>query len=235
MSTKQKLDSQTMALRAATEFQEGMTINLGYGIPSMCANFVPEGREVLFHTENGCLGYGGVASKEEATLHLMNAGGMPVTRRPGMSFFDHAESFCMIRGRHLDLTVLGGLQVSERGDLANWIRARLGDQSVAEWIRVGGRAPTIGGAMDLAVGAKKVMVIMTHVAPDGAPKIVKECTYELTAKRCVNVIITDIAVVEVATSGLVLKEVAPGFTPNDIQSVTEPELIIDPLITEIQL
>lgn len=232
---KQRLDEQTMALRVAKEFQDGMTVNLGYGIPSLCANMVPEGREVLFHTETGCLGFGPIASVEETSFHLMNASGQPITSRPGMSVFDHAESFCMIRGKHLDLCVLGGLQVSEKGDLANWVRANLEGKSVVDWVRSGGKAPTLGGAMDLGSGSNKIIVVMTHTDAKGRPKIVKECTLEITARHCVSMIITDMAVIEVTPQGLVLTEVAPGFTPADIQAVTEPKLIISHALKEMEI
>ena len=211
---KERLDEQTMALRVAREFEDGMVVNLGFGIPTMAANFIPEGREIVFHSENGCLGYGRAAvSEEEQDFHLINASGQFVTRQPGMSFFDHAESFSMIRGSHLDMCVLGGLQVSEKGDLANWL--------------IPGREPgNIGGAMDLAFGARYLVVVMTHTTKDSAPKILYKCTYNLTAPRSVNLIITDIAVIEVIESGLLLKETAPGWTVEEIQDLTEPRLKI---------
>ncbi len=211
---KQRLDEQTMALRVAKEFEDGMIVNLGFGIPTLAANFIPEGKEVVFQSENGCLGFGGTAIKEEdQDFHLINASGQFVLPQVGMSFFDHAESFSMIRGGHIDLCVLGGLQVSEKGDLANWL--------------IPGREPGgMGGAMDLAVGAARLAIVMTHTTSEGEPKILKECTYYLTAPRCVNLIITDIAVIEVTGDALVLKETAPGWTPEEIQALTEPELII---------
>jgi 3-oxoacid CoA-transferase B subunit len=211
-----------MALRAAKEFDDGMVINLGIGIPTLAVNFIPSGREVLFQTENGALGFGPIAQLEEADIDLVNAGGQPVTRKPGMSLFDHAESFVMIRGGHIDLCVLGGLQVSEKGDLANWLLPKRGVGS-------------IGGGMDLAFGAKKIIVVMTHNTKEGEPKIVKECTYALTAPECVDLIITDIAVIEVAGQGLVLKEIAPGWTAEEVQALTEAELIVDSEPKEIEL
>ena len=211
---KERLDDQTMALRVAAEFEDGMIANLGFGIPTLAANFVPEGKEVVFHSENGCLGYGpNPATEEEQDFHLVNASGQFATRLVGMSFFDHAESFSMIRGKHVDLCVLGGLQVSEKGDLANWL--------------IPGREPGgMGGAMDLAANAARLIVVMTHTAKNDEPKILKECTYYLTAPRCVDMIITDLAVIEVTGDGLVLKEVAPGWTAEEIQALTEPKLII---------
>lgn len=222
MVERRRLDEQTMALRAAKEFEDGMVINLGIGIPTLAVNFIPSGREVMFQTENGALGFGPVARVEEADIDLVNAGGQPVTRKPGMSFFDHAESFVMIRGGHIDLCVLGGLQVSERGDLANWLLPKRGVGS-------------IGGGMDLAFGARRTIVVMTHNTKEGKPKIVKRCTYALTAPECVDLIVTDIAVIEVAEQGLVLKEVAPGWTAEEVQAVTEAELIVAPDLKEIEL
>jgi len=234
---KQRLDEQTVALRLAKEFQDGMVVNLGGGLPTLASNFIPEGREVLFHSENGMLGYGPIASMEEADWNLFNASLQPVTPLPGMSFFSHDESFAMIRGKHIDICALGALQVSEKGDLANWIRGNLGQYggSINNWIKAGNFPPGIGGAMDLAHGAKKIIVAMTHVAKDGKPKIVRECTFELTGRRCVSLIITDMAVVEVTGKGLVLKEVAPGFTAEEVQSVTEANLIISTDLKEMEL
>ncbi len=210
----EKLDEQTMGLRVAKEFEDGMIVNLGFGIPTMATNFIPEGKEVVFQSENGVLGFGRTAiTEEEQDFHLINASGQMVTRQPGMCFFDHAESFSMIRGKHIDLCVLGGLQVSEKGDLANWV--------------IPGREPgSIGGAMDLAFGAAKLMVVMTHVTKNNEPKVVKECTYELTAPRCVSKVITDIAVIEITPEGMVLKETAPGWDVEAVQALTEPKLII---------
>jgi acyl CoA:acetate/3-ketoacid CoA transferase beta subunit len=154
-----------------------------------------------------------------------------------MSFFGHDESFAMIRGGHIDISVLGALEVSEKGDLANWAIGNMADYKgdVVAWIKTGRFPPGIGGAMDLAVGAKKVIVSMIHTTKDNKPKIVRECKYELTAKQCVSLIFTDLAVIEITPKGLVLKEIAPGFTPNEIQAVTEPHLIIAKDLKEIEL
>ena len=222
MEEKQRLDRQTMALRAAKEFEDGMVVNLGIGIPTLCVNFIPEEKEVLFHTENGALGFGPIAAPEESDLDLVNAGGQFVTAREGMSFFPHDESFAMIRGGHIDLCVLGGMQVSENGDLANWLLPERGIGS-------------IGGAMDLAFGAKKLIVIMEHTTKDSKLRILNRCNYELTAPRCVSLIVTDIAVIEVTDEGLVLKEVAPGWSAEEVQALTEPKLIIAPDLKEIEL
>lgn len=234
---KARLDEQTIAMRVAKEFKDGMIVNLGGGIPSLACNFVAEGREVLFHTENGALGYGGIASTDEADWDLFNASFQPITYLPGMSFFNHDESFAMIRGGHIDISALGALEVSEKGDLANWAIGHMADYDgdIVSWIKTGRFPPAIGGAMDLAVGAKRVIVAMTHTTKDGNPKIVRECRYELTARQCVSLIVTDMAVIEVTPTGLVLKEIAPGLTPDEIQAVTEPPLIIASDIKEIEL
>jgi 3-oxoacid CoA-transferase subunit B len=220
---KARLDEQTMALRVAREFQDGMIVNLGFGIPTLAANFIPEDKEVIFHAENGCLGYGPMpTSEEEIDFNLVNATGQFATPRLGMSFFDHAESFSMIRGKHIDLCVLGGLQVSEKGDLANYV--------------IPGREPgNIGGGMDLAFGAARLVVVMTHTTRDNQPKILKQCTYPLTAPHCVNLIITDIAVIEVTPEGLVLKETAPDWEVKEIQALTEPKLKVAADLKQISL
>jgi len=224
VKTKERVDEQTIALRAAKEIRDGDYVNLGFGIPTLASNFVPEGKTVFFHSESGIIGYGRIATEEEADEMgwiLVNASGQPVMPLPGLSLFHMGEAFDMIRGGQLDLTILGGLQVSERGDLANW------------------RAPhlftSIGGAMDLAASTKKVIVCMTHVTRSNEYKIVRKCTFPLTARECVDLIISDIAVIEVAKAGLVLKEVAPGWTAEEVQALTEPKLTIAPDLKEIEL
>jgi 3-oxoacid CoA-transferase subunit B len=220
---KEKLDRQTIALRVAKEFEDGAVVNLGGGIPALAANYVPEGRTVMFHAENGVLGFGAVpGTKEEEKPYYLGANGIPFSPRPGMSFFHHADSFAMIRGGHIDVTVLGALQVSEKGDLANWTFPERG---------IG----NIGGAMDLAAGCNRVIVAMEHITPKGQMKILKQCSYPLTAARCVNLIVTDIAVVQVTTEGLVLMETAPGWTVEEIQALTEPKLLVSPNLQEIEL
>jgi 3-oxoacid CoA-transferase B subunit len=219
---KIRLDEQTIALRAAKEFQDGVVVNLGYGMPGLCANFIPEGRTVFFQSENGVLGYGELAPDEEKDYELINACDQPVTRQPGMCFFDSGISFDMIRGGHIDIVVLGAYQVSEKGDLANWGRP-------------GRPATGMGGAMDLAIGAKRVIVTMIHTTKEGEPRIVKQCTYPLTAKECVSTIFTDIAVIEVTPRGLVLKEIAPGWSAEEVQKLTQPKLIVTSDLKEIEL
>lgn len=219
---KARLDEQTIALRVAKEFEDGMVINLGYGMPGLCANLIPEGRTVHFHGENGILGYGALGEDKEKDYELINASDQPVTPMPGMCFFDSAMSFDMIRGGHIDLVVLGAYQVSQTGDLANWGRP-------------GRPATGMGGGMDLAAGCKSVIVMMLHNTKEGAARIVKQCSFPLTAKNCVDKIFTDLAVIDVTPKGLILKEVAPGWTAEEVQSLTEAPLIIAGDLKEIEL
>jgi 3-oxoacid CoA-transferase B subunit len=222
LQEKDRLDRQIMALRVAKEFKDGDIVNLGIGIPGLAANFVPAGREVIFHSENGVLGYGEVTLPGEGDLDLVNAGGQTVSRQPGMCFFSHDESFAIVRGGHLNVSVMGAYQVSEKGDLANYM---VPERQVG----------TIGGAMDLAFGAKRLIIVMNHTTKEGNYRIVKKCAYLLTAPKCVDLIVTDIAVIEVTKRGLVLKEVAPGWTPEDVQKLTEPRLIVAPDCHDIEL
>ncbi|MEK4149087.1 3-oxoacid CoA-transferase subunit B [Robertmurraya sp. FSL W8-0741] len=202
-----------MASRAAKEIKAGMVVNLGIGIPSLVPNFLAPETEVLFHAENGVLGMGPSPSKGEEDAMLCNAGGFPVTVIPGASYFDSATAFAMIRGGYLDMTILGGLEVSEKGDLANWVIP-------------GKRIPGIGGGMELAEKAKKVIVLMSHVNKHGEPKILQECTLPLTARGCVDLIITDMAVIEVSEKGLLLKEVMEPFTEKDVREMTGARLLV---------
>jgi 3-oxoacid CoA-transferase B subunit len=219
---KMRLDEETIALRAAKEFEDGMVVNLGYGMPGLCANFIPEGRTVFFQSENGTLGYGPLLTDEEKDYELINASDQPVTPLPGMCFFDSATSFDMIRGGHIDVVILGAYQVSEKGDLANWGRP-------------GRPATGMGGGMDLASGSKKLMVMMLHTTKEGGPRIVRQCTFPLTARNCVKKIFTDIAVIDVTKQGLVLREVAPAWTAEEVQALTEAKLIVGEDLKEIEL
>ncbi len=219
---KTGLDEQTIALRAAKEFGDGMVINLGYGMPALCANFITDGRTVFFQSENGVLGYGPLGTDEEKDYELINASDQPVTPLPGMCFFDSAVSFDMIRGGHIDMVILGAYQVSEKGDLANWGRP-------------GRPATGMGGGMDLATGCKELVVMMLHTTKEGGPRIVKQCTFPLTAKNCVNKIFTDLAVMDVTRKGLILREVAPGWTAEEVQGLTEARLIFAEDLKEIEL
>lgn len=216
------LSRELIALRAARELQEGMYANLGIGLPTLVSRFIPENMEVMLHSENGILGYGRIATEEEMDVDLVNAGLQPVTLVPGASFFHHADSFAMIRGGHINLTILGGHQVSEKGDLANWMTPKE---------KVG----AVGGAMDLVCGAERVIVLMQHTMVSGEPRIVKQCTYPLTGKEVVSTIITNLAFIEVTQEGLLLKEVASGISVADVQAVTEPTLIVSPNLKEMEL
>ena len=222
MEDKLRLDREIIAMRAAREFSHGDVVNLGIGIPSLCSQFVPEGKSVLYHSESGVLNFGPLAEEGEEDVDLINASGNFLSWSPGMSFFHSADAFAMIRGGHIDVTVLGALQVSSRGDLANWM---LPDRGVGN----------VGGAMDLAFGAKRVIVTTEHKDRQGRPKIVSECDYPLTGIQCVNTIVTDIAVIEVLREGLLLSEVAPGWSPHEVQAETDAELIIPLSVGEISL
>jgi len=216
-----KLTREQIAERAALELPDGAYVNLGWGIPNLIAAYVPKGVDVIFHSENGILGMGPRAAAGEEDFDLVDAMKAPVTILPGGAFFSQVDAHMMTRGGHLDVAVLGGLQVSEHGDLANW--------KVPGTKASGG----IGGAMDIAVGSRRLIVTMEHVNKYGEPKIVTNCTYPLTAIECVKTIITDLAVIDVVPEGLRLREVAPGITPAEVQSVTEPQLILPERIPEM--
>jgi len=220
---KEGLTRELIALRVSRELKEGMYVNLGIGLPTLTSMFLPEDTDIILHSENGILGFGGIITeKEEADVDIVNAGSQPTTLLPGASIFDLTTSFLMIRSRRIDVAILGAYQVSERGDLANW-------QLIG--YHVGG----LGGAVELAAGVKRLIVAMEHRTKKGEPKIVKECKFPLTARSCVHTIITDLAYIEVTPEGLLLKEVAPGITTEDVQSATEPRLIIAEDLTEMDL
>ena len=197
-----------MAARVADDIPEGWYVNLGIGIPTLIADYIPAGREVILHSENGILGMGPAPSPENADPWLINAGKQQVTLVDGGAYFHHADSFAMIRGGHIDLCVLGAFEVAENGDLANWAT------STAD------AAPAVGGAMDLAVGAKHIWVITEHTTKDGAPKLVKRCSYPLTALGVVTRVYTNLAVIDVTPRGFAVREMVPGLTFEALQAKT---------------
>ncbi|MGA2810324.1 MAG: 3-oxoacid CoA-transferase subunit B [Candidatus Acidiferrum sp.] len=212
MSEKKRLTREEIAARAARELSDGAYVNLGWGIPNLIADHLPAGITVFFHSENGILGMGRRARAGEEDFDLVDAMKVPVTLTPGGSFFHQADAHLMTRGGHLDVAVLGAFQVSERGDLANW--------------KVPGAkgAGAIGGAMDIAAGTRKVIVCMEHTTRDGEPKIVRECSYPLTCLACVDSIVTDLAVIDVTEHGLVLRDLAPDWTAEEVQRLTGARL-----------
>ena len=220
-----RLGREIIAMRVAKEFRDGDVVNLGIGIPTLCSDFVPPGVQLLYHSESGVLNCGPLANDADGNIDLINAGGQFLQAVDGMSFFDSAEAFAMIRGGHIDMTVLGALQVSAKGDLANWFLPSRG---------VG----NVGGAMDLAVGAKKVIVAMEHSDRSGRSKIVSECTFPLTARRCVCLIVTDVAVFDVTLTpadGLRLIEVAPGWDAEAIGAITATDFTVSDELKEFEL
>jgi 3-oxoadipate CoA-transferase beta subunit len=209
----QRLTREQMAVRVARDIPEGAYVNLGIGLPTLVANHLPRHREVFLHSENGLLGMGPAPAPGDEDYDLINAGKQPVTLLPGGAYFHHADSFAMMRGGHLDVCVLGAFQVSTTGDLANW---HTGAPNAI---------PAVGGAMDLAIGAKKTFVMMEHLTRAGESKIVERCTYPLTGVRCVSRIYTDLAVLDVTTSGLKVVEIFNNLPFGELQKVTGVPLI----------
>ncbi len=205
------LPREAIVRRVAAELRDGDYVNLGVGLPMQVPAFVSHGVRVMFHAENGVIGFGPRAPEGHEDRDQFNAGFQPVTLQPGAVTVDSVEAFAIVRGRHLDVAVLGGLQVSEQGDLANWRRP---ERPVG----------SVGGAADIALGARRVFVAMEHVTHDGVLRILRTCTYPLTAVRAVHTIFTDVAVLRVAADGLVLQEKAPGWSVEDVQAITEPRL-----------
>ncbi len=219
---KPRLDRQAMCDRLAMEFQDEWIVNLGVGMPTLCSNYVDPNKEIIFHSENGVIGFGPLAPEGQEDRHLVNASGQNVTVRPGMAIVHHADSFALIRSGMVDVTVMGAYEVAENGDFANWrIPSRKG----------GG----IGGAMDLAACAKRVFIAMEHLTREGEPRLLKRCTLPITAPGVVTLVSTDLGLFEVTSQGFMLREYAPGWSPEDIQELTGSELAISGDLREFRL
>ncbi|OOY06063.1 CoA transferase subunit B [Thioclava sp. F28-4] len=216
----QKLSNAQIAWRAAQDIEDGAYVNLGIGFPEMVARFQPEGREAIFHTENGVLGFGRAPEPGQEDWDLINAGKKAITLKPGTAFFHHADSFAMVRGGHLDVAILGAYQVAETGDLANWSTGPKG-------------VPAVGGAMDLVHGAKRVAVITDHVTKKGQPKLVEACTFPLTGVGCVTRVYTSLAVVDVVDGRFVLREKLPAISMEELQSVTGATLHVEGEVVDL--
>jgi 3-oxoacid CoA-transferase B subunit len=221
-SEKKSLDRQTMCSRLAMEFEDGWIANLGAGMPTLCSNYDFKDKDIIYQSENGLIGYGPLAKEGEEDPNLVNAGVQYVMLRPGSAIVHHADSFTVIRGGYVNVTVLGSYEVAENGDFANWKTP-------------GRKGGGIGGAMDLAVGAQRVWIAMEHVTRDGKPRLLKRCALPVTAVGVVQRVVTDLGLFDVTPEGFLMREIAPGYTPEEVQAVTEAKLIISPDLKDLQV
>ena len=219
---KQPLDRQTMCSRLAMEFEDGWIANLGAGMPTLCSNYDFGDTDILFQSENGVIGYGPLAAEGEEDIHLVNAGGQHITLQKGAAIIHHADSFAIIRAGYVDVTVMGAYEVAENGDFANWKT-------------LGRKGGGIGGAMDLAVGAKRVFLALEHTTREGSPRLLKRCTLPVTAVGVVVKVVTNLGLFDITPEGFLMQEIAPGYTPAEVQEVTEAKLIISPDLKELQI
>jgi len=215
-----KLTNAQIAWRAAQDIPDGAYVNLGIGFPEMVAKFKPDGREVIYHTENGILDFGEAPPAGREDWDLINAGKKAITLNPGASFFHHADSFAMVRGGHLDVAILGAYEVAENGDLANWSTGP-------------GSVPAVGGAMDLVHGAKRVCVITDHTTKDGRPKLLKQCRLPLTGVGCVTTVYTSLAVIDIVNARFVLREKLPSISLDELQALTEATLVVEGTVKDL--